>query len=111
MTKKANLLAAIATAALFGTSTMPAFADDDQAEETRALNIQALAAARGQALSPMPDFGGVAIDEGDNGVGGPLFEIAPGPNDMGDAPSESDALDEDEPDVSNEPEDAAPPSE
>ncbi len=111
MKNRFTLWAGVVTAAL-SSSAMPALADyDDQAEETRALNVQALAAARGQSDAPMAVMGGVDAGDYQNGVGGPLFEAAPGPDDMGDAPPDSDALDGDEPDGSDEPEDTAPPSE
>jgi hypothetical protein len=109
MEHKFTLLAAVSTAALFVLAAAPAFADnyDDQAEETRALNVQALAAARGQNDAPMADMGGVSGGEDQNGVGGPFFEAVPAPDDMGDAPPpDSDAQDDTEV-----PEDVAPPSE
>lgn len=108
MEHKFILLAGVVAAAMFSASSAPAFAGsyDDQAEETRALNVQALAAARGQNGVPMVDMGGVEAGADRNGVGGPLFEVAPGPDDMGDAPPDSDA-----PEDADEPEDAAPPSE
>lgn len=87
-------LAGVATAALFVISAMPAFADyDDQADETRALNIQALAAARGQNGAPMPDMGSVDVGDDQDGVGGPLLDAPPGPNDLGDEPADDDELD------------------
>lgn len=109
MQHKFILFAGIVTAAIFSTSAAPAFAGsyDDQAEETRALNVQALAAARGQNGAPMADTGGVEAGADQDGVGGPLFEAMPGPDDMGDAPPP----DSDAPDDADEPEDAAPPSE
>lgn len=111
MEHRVILLAGIVTTALFSISAGPAIADsyDDQAAETRALNIQALAAARGQSDAPMGAMGGVDAGDDEDGVGGPLFEAAPGPDDTGDETPESDAPDIDEPDVADEPEDAAPP--
>lgn len=101
------LLAGVVTAALVTTSAVPAFADyDDQVEETRALNNQALAAARGQDGSPMPGMGSVEIERDQVGVGGPMFEVAPGPNDLGDEPA-----DDDETDVPADPDDLLPPAE
>ncbi|MFM9862301.1 MAG: hypothetical protein ACKVRO_01730 [Micropepsaceae bacterium] len=109
MQHKFILFAGVVTAAILSTSAAPAFADsyDDQAEETRALNVQALAAARGQNGAPMGDMGGVEAGADRNGVGGPFFEVAPGPNDMGDAPPP----DSDAPDDADEPEATAPPNE
>jgi hypothetical protein len=107
MKHKFNLFAGAVTALLLGTSAVPAFADyDDQAEETRDLNVQALAAARGQNGSPMPDMGDAQLDEDQTGVGGPLFEAAPGPNDLGEEPA-----DDDDTDVPADGDDLLPPAE
>ncbi len=95
MEHKNILLAGVVAAALFSISTTAiAGSYDDQTEETRALNIQALAAAQGQNGAPMVDLGGVEADQDHNGVGGPLFEVPPGPDDLGDEPTDGNDLDD-----------------
>lgn len=84
----------IATAAISGAFISTAIADDfetnsntvyrydSQAEETRALNIQALESARdqnGYSGSPSDD-----ADDPAGGQGGGLYDGPPGPDDMGD---------------------------
>jgi hypothetical protein len=91
MKLKSVLLAGVA-AALSAAMLTPAIADDaggrthydDQADETRALNMQALEAARGQAGTTMsePDDEDDVDDQRD-GQGGPEFEGPPNPDDLG----------------------------
>lgn len=90
MKLKFTLMAGVATAALSGAMMTSALAADDQVEETRALNLQALADARSQNGStgprpmPMPKPPESADDAGEaDGQGGPSFDGPPGPNDMG----------------------------
>ena len=112
MKLKFILLAGIA-ATLSGAMLTPAFADDtygrddgyardDQADETRALNRQALEAARDQSDATMPEPGDDDdVDEERNGQGGPEFEGPPDPDDFGmrgDDDQDDDADDEDAPD-------------
>ncbi len=88
------LMAGVAAAAISGAMLTPALADefgtdsntvfryDDQADETRALNVQALESARNQTAFPMTQH-----DDGDDatdGQGGRLYDGPPAPNDMGD---------------------------
>ena len=54
MKLKPILMAGVATAALSGAIMTSALAADDQVEETRALNLQALADARSENGSTMP---------------------------------------------------------
>ena len=102
------LLAGVAAATLSGAMIAPAFADDDtytgggqlrhddQADQTRALNRQALKAARAQDGSMMsePDDANDADDsdaeERSDGRGGPEFQGPPGPNDYGDGDDQAD---------------------
>ncbi|GEM_PF-3604854 len=110
MKSKLTLMAGVATAALSGAMMMTsalAANYDDQVEETRALNLQALADARSQNGStmpmpmPMPTANSGDADEAD-GMGGPSFDGPPGPDDMG-----TDTGDWD--DEADEPADALPP--
>lgn len=86
MTLSFILMAGVATAALSGATMTPALAGsyDDQIEETRALNIQALEDARAEAGSStwMPPSSDEIEDEAD-GQGGPSFDGPPEPDDMG----------------------------
>jgi hypothetical protein len=110
MKLKFILIAGIATAALSGTLAMPALAGsyDDQVEETRALNIQALEDARSQNgfTMPLPPSNVDDEDEAD-GQGGPSFDGPPGPDDMG--TDDGDYDETDSPDDSDGPDDTLPP--
>ena len=125
MKLKLLLFAGAAVATLTGATIMPAAADDyytsggqrvydDQADETRALNLQALESAKAQNGSSMTDPGDNdnAEPQGD-GRGGPEFQGPPGPNDMGMEPGdENDQAgppdDEDAPDDQDAPDDGQP---
>lgn len=93
MTNRFIILSAVATAALSNLAITPAFASsyDDQIEETRALNIQALEAARDQNNDTFV-YPGRAIEIGRTapGLGGPYYQSMPEPDDFGDEPVDED---------------------
>jgi hypothetical protein len=100
MTLKSIVMAGAATVALSAAMITPAPAavpDDFQAEETRALNLQALEDAQRQngSLPSSTD----AEDDAD-GQGGPSFDGPPEPDDMGteDLPAEGEVDETDDPD-------------
>ncbi len=106
MKLKPILMAGVATAALSGAIMTSALAADDQVEETRALNLQALADARSENGStmpmPMPKPPTTTDDKREaDGQGGPTFEGPPGPDDMG-IDDSTDADDDEEEDNSGE---------
>jgi hypothetical protein len=101
MKLKLILLAGVATATLSGAMIASASADDDTYtsggqvridDETRALNRQALEAARRQdGGSPMSEPADDSdADEASDGQGGPVFQGPPGPDDLGDDDGQAD---------------------